>query len=277
MPYDSLSLQRADGFAEMVFAKTKSRTGLVHLYQHDPCRVLFPQAEPGNPPTAVVLTTSGGVTGGDRLRLSIAARDGAAATVISQAAEKVYRSLGPDCRMDISAEVGKAWLEWLPQETILFDGARLRRNTCVDVAAGGQFLACEMLVFGRIARGERYATGLLHDGWRVLRGGHLTWVDVLRLDGAIADTIDHASAFGGATSVASAIYVADDGPSHLEAARSLAARAEGRAGVTCVNGVLLARFLGEAETVRRDLTSYLAECRHLFGGLPPRLPRVWYN
>src|SRR5215472_13997928 len=127
MPFDpssgrSVLLERGDGAAELVFAGRGPGGGLAHLYQHDPCRVLFPRAEPGHPPTAVLLTTSGGLTGGDRVRLSFAARDGAVATITSQAAEKIYRALDDDCRIDIGIDTGQAWLEWLPQETILFDG-----------------------------------------------------------------------------------------------------------------------------------------------------------
>ena len=138
--------QRGNGVAELVFAARGPGSGLAHLFHSDPCRVLFPRAEIGHPPTAVLLTISGGLTGGDRLRLNITARDGAAATVTSGAAEKIYRSLGPDTSIDIRIGVERAWLEFLPQETILFEGSRLRRNTEVDLSAGARFLGCEMLV-----------------------------------------------------------------------------------------------------------------------------------
>jgi urease accessory protein len=271
-------MQRGDGAAELVFASRGPGSGLAHLFHTDPCRVLFPRAETGHPPTAVLLTISGGLAGGDRLRVSITARDGAAATVTSAAAEKIYRSLGPDTCIDIKIGVERAWLEFLPQETILFEGARLRRHTEIDVAPGARFLGCEMMVFGRIARGETFSSGLLFDRWQIRRAGRLIWADALRLDGDIAATLAQPAAFGGARAVASVVYVSDDPAAHLEAARELIAAAQGRAGVTVVNGVLLARFIGaDPALLRRDLIAYLVGLRHKAGGWPASLPRVWNN
>ena len=271
-----MALERGDGAAELVFAGRGPGGGLAHLYHSDPCRVLFPRAEPGQPPTAVLLTTSGGLTGGDRLRVGLAARDGAAVTVTSQAAEKIYRALDEDCRIDIDIDVDRAWLEWLPQETILFEGARLRRHTRLNATSDSRVLASEMLVFGRTARGESFASGLLHDGWRVYRDGRLVWADALRLEGDVAATLARRAAFDGARAVATALYVAGDAAGHLDRARALLEAAESRAAATVVNGVLLARFVGrDAAAVRRDLIAYLCGLRQAAGGWPPRLPRVW--
>jgi urease accessory protein len=282
VPFDpqsgrSVALERGDGVAELVFSGS-SGSGLAHLFQSDPCRVLFPRAERGHPPTAVLLTTSGGLTGGDRLRLSIAARDGARTTVTTQAAEKIYRSLDGDCRIGVAIEVGQAWLEWLPQETILFDRARLHRQTDVAVAAGGRFLACEMLVFGRSARGESFTAGFVHDGWRIRRNGRLVWADALRLDGDVAAALARRSAFDSARAVATAIYIGDDAADHLELARQVLDGTECAAAATVVNGILLARFIGgDAAAVREALCRYLCAVRQAAGGWPRVLPRVWYH
>src|SRR5215469_14189595 len=165
------ALQRGDGAVMVAFARRGNASVLADLYQRTPCRVLFPQAPDGEPPTAVLLTTSGGLTGGDRVSIVAEVGAGAAATVTSQAAEKIYRSLGPAAavRVELKVEEG-GWLEYLPQETILFDGARLERRTSASVAPGGRLLACETLVFGRFAYGETFTRGLLHDGWRVTSG-----------------------------------------------------------------------------------------------------------
>ncbi len=272
-----MALERGDGAAELAFVGRGPGGGLHHLYQSDPCRVLFPRAEPGHPPVAVLLTTSGGLTGGDRLRLDFAARDGAAATITSQAAEKIYRALDDDCRIDIGLDIGEAWLEWLPQETILFDGAKLARRTTVRATRASRLLASEMLVFGRIARGERFTTGSLYDGWRIYREGRLVWADALRLEGDVAAALARPAAFDGAEALATAVYVAEDAAAHLEPARALLEPAASRAAATVVNGVLLARFVGDAVTVRRDLIAYLCGLRRAAGGWPPRLPRVWYH
>jgi urease accessory protein len=134
-----------------------------------------------------------------------------------------------------------------------------------------------MVVLGRVASGERFTHGLLLDAWRVSRGGRLVWADALRLDG----TPPVVAGFGDATAVAMALYVADDagpqlaaGRQHIEEACSRAPAL--KAGVTAVNGMLLARFLGDPLSVRRGLASWLANMRAVCLDLPPRLPRVWH-
>jgi len=266
-------LERGDGAAEIVFA----RGGIVHLYQRTPCRVLFPAAEPDDLPVAALVTTSGGLAGGDRLRLSLKVEEGARAIATTAAAEKVYRSLGPDVVVDIALGVAaEGWLEWLPQETILFDHARLVRRIEAEIAPEAKLIAAETLVFGRTAHGERFARGLLHEGWRVRVGGRLVWADALRLDGDIGRMLAAPAGFGGAAALATAIYVGSDASDRLPAARAIA-EVEGGA-ATLVNGVLLARFAdARADRVRLALTRYLCCLRQAAGGLPASLPRLWHN
>lgn len=270
-------LVRADGAAELDLAARPDGTRLALLHQRSPLRLLFPRPAPDDPFTAVLANTGGGVAGGDRLRLTVRAGAGTAALVTTQAAEKVYRSLGPDSHLDtVLAVAPGAWLEWAPQEAILFDGARLRRSLTIDLAAGARLLAGELLVFGRTARGERFRRGLLHEAWRVRRNGRLVWTDALRLDGDIAARLDAPAGFGGAVACATVLYAADDAPALLGTARALVEAAAGRAGATLVNGLLLARFLsGDAAALRRDVVQYWAGLRAAAAGLPPRLPRVW--
>ncbi len=275
-----MKLQRGDGAAEVAYAHGPRGTALAHLYQREPCRVLFPDGEPGDPPLAVFVTMSGGLADGDRLRLQTRVETGATAGATTQAAEKIYRASSnvADCTIDVALTVAAdATLEWLPQETILFDGARLRRRTVVDLAPGGRLLACEMVVLGRVASGERFTSGLLLDAWRVRRDGKLAWADALRLDAAAPV----AAGFGDATAAAMALYAAGDAARHLEAARAeidaACARSPGlKAGTSVVNGLLLARFLGDPLSVRRSLVSWLANMRPVCLDLPPRLPRVWH-
>ena len=142
----------------------------------------MPRPAPGEPPCAVLLNTSGGIVGGDALQVEVRLEAGAAAVITSQAAEKAYRSAGADATLDVALDLADgAWLEWLPQETILFDGARLRRRLRVDAAAQARLVAADMLVFGRRARGERFQRGFLYDSWEVRIGRRLAWVDALRL------------------------------------------------------------------------------------------------
>src|SRR5499427_4560208 len=152
-------LQRASGESRVAFAVRDGATRLADLYQRDPCRVMFPEPEPGEPPQAILLTTSGGVTDGDSLKMAIEIGPGASAVATTQAAEKIYRAAkgGGHCAIDVAVRVGgDAVLDWLPQETIVFEGARLKRRTVAEVEPGGSLLACEMVVLGRAASGERF-------------------------------------------------------------------------------------------------------------------------
>jgi urease accessory protein len=263
-------LQRASGESRVAFDLRGGRTRLGDLYQRDPCRVLFPEPEPGEPPQAVLLTTSGGVTDGDSLKMAIEIGPGASAVATTQAAEKIYRAAkgGGHSAIDVAVRVSEgAILDWLPQETIVFEGARLKRRTVAEVEPGAALLACEMVVLGRGASGERFTTGLLLDSWSVRRTGRLVWTDTLRVEGETPT----GAGFGTANALATLIGVWDEPQPRFEQARTLLERAgEVRAGVTLVNGVMVGRVLGEATAVRSALIGFLTEFR---GG---RLPRVWH-
>jgi urease accessory protein len=263
-------LQRASGECHVAFDLRDGQTRLGDLYQRDPCRVLFPAPEPGEPPQAVLLTTSGGVTDGDSLKMTIEIGPGGAAVATTQAAEKIYRAAkgGGHCAIDVAVRVGAgASLDWLPQETIVFQGARLKRRTVAEVEPGGALLACEMVVLGRAASGERFVSGLLLDSWSVRRTGRLAWTDTLRIEGETPA----GAGFGAANALATVIGVWDAPRPHFEKARALLESAgEVRAGATLVNGVMVARLLGEATAVRGATIRFLTDFRGR------RLPRVWH-
>jgi urease accessory protein len=269
-PGPSPRMQRASGESRVTFDLREGKTRLGDLYQRDPCRVLFPKSEPGEPPQAVMITTSGGVTGGDALKMSVEIGPGAEAVATTQAAEKIYRaSRGSDpCTIDVEVRVAEgATLDWLPQETIVFEGARLKRRTVAEVVEGGSLLACEMVVLGRGASGERFTSGLLIDAWSVRRPGRLVWTDTLRVEGETPD----GAGFGTANALATVIGVWDEPQLHFEKARTLLEAADKvRAGVTVVNGIMVARLLGEATEVRHATIRFLTAFRGC------RLPRVWH-
>jgi urease accessory protein len=263
-------LQRASGACRVAFDVREGRTRLGDLYQRDPCRVLFPEPEPGEPPLAVLLTTSGGVTDGDSLEIAIEIGPRASAVATTQAAEKVYRAArgSNHCSIDVSLRLAEgAALEWLPQETIVFQGARLKRRTVAEVEPGASLLACEMVVLGRAASGERFHSGLLLDSWSVRRTGKLVWTDALKVEGETP----HGAGFGTANALCTLIGVWEEPQARFEKARALLEAEERvRAGVTLVNGVMVARILGEATVVREAAIRYLTAFRGR------RLPRVWH-
>ena len=147
---------------------------------------MFPKPEPGEPPQAVLLTTSGGVTDGDTLKMAIEIGPGATAVATTQAAEKIYRAAkgGGHCAIDVAVRVGEgASLDWLPQETIVFQGARLKRRTVADVEPGG---AAARLRDGRAGPRRLGRALYLGPAARFLVGApqtgncRLAWTDTLR-------------------------------------------------------------------------------------------------
>jgi urease accessory protein len=241
---------------------------------------LFPRPADGAPFEGIVVTTSGGIVGGDRISLHLEAGDNSIATITTQAAEKIYGSAGPDSRITIDLTIGtNSLLEWMPQETILFDGARLRRTTNIDVAAGSRLLCGEILVFGRRARGERFTRGFLHDSWRINEGGHLIWADALHLADDMDAIMNRVSSFDGAASLGTLLYRADDAGDYLDRVRKiLQDSSDDRclAAVTSLESLLIMRFLGtDAAATRRAVTEFWSGFRNAVLDLPANLPRVW--
>ncbi len=266
------------GVAEIGFSCKEGQTRLQHLYQSDPLRVLFPQPANADIPVAVISSTAGGLVGGDRLNIQLDVGADCAAMATVQAAEKVYRSSGPDSHIDVELKANSnSWLEWLPQETILFEQARLRRKTRVNMVADARLLAGEMLVLGRLAGGEKFSAGLLRDAWEVRVDERLIWADALLLDQDIACVLDSPAGFDGQRACATAIYVGHDAAEQLETARELMGMPEGlKVGASCLDGLLLMRWLGKDPLLlRQHYGRFWAAFRHAVGGLPEKLPRLW--
>ncbi len=275
------------GVAQIGFAVRDGATRLTHLYQHDPMRVLFPAPEACDASLAVLVTTSGGLVAGDHVAIAIRLEPDAVAHVTASAAEKIYRSTGATTAIAQDLSVGEGtWLEYLPPETLLFDGARLARHPQIALAPGAGFLGGGIVVFGRRARGEGFTHGLLHDEWQVSRDGVLIWGDALHLGdaggGDIAAIIADPACFDGAAVCATLILAPPEGDPQgfVEAARSVQRQslAQGlRAGVTAVGGLLVARWLGpDPLALRRAYGDLACHLRAAAMGLPARLPRLWH-
>jgi urease accessory protein len=271
------------GAAEIGFARRDGISRLAQLYQRDPLRVLFPAPAAGDPPVAVIVTTSGGLVAGDRLDIRVELAPGATAHVTASAAEKVYRSTGRTTTIRQTLSIGPgAALEFLPPETILFDGARLQRETVIDLAPGSAFLGGDIVVFGRRARGERFANGFLREVWELRRNGYLVWGDALHLDDDVGRIIDDPACFDGAAAFATMIFSPPTGDvrSLLDGARvvqGICATTGLRAGATTIAGVVIARWLAaDAAVLRRAYADLACHFRSAALGLPPRLPRVWH-
>ncbi|RTR23736.1 urease accessory protein UreD [Azospirillum griseum] len=267
------------GAATVRFEHRHGETRLATLYHHDPLRVLLPTPRRGDLPVAVLATTSGGMVGGDRMDIDLSVGPGARALVTTQAAEKVYRSTGADCRIDtrVAVEPG-GWLEWLPQEAIVFEGSRLRRLTRLELSGDARLIAGEMLVFGRAAFGETVTHGLIRDAWEVTRDSRLVWADALHLDGAVEEALQHPAGFAGAAACATLLHAAPDAADRLDGLRALAdsMESDARVGATAFDGLLVIRILGgDARAVRRAYATLWSGLRAAAAGLPTRLPRLW--
>lgn len=258
------------------------RTRLAHLHQRAPLRALFPECTGMDLPVAVATSTSGGFAGGDRMEIALSVGAAAAALGTAQAAEKFYRSAGADTEMSIRLAVGAGgWLEWLPQESILFNGARLKRRVEIAVDGDGAVLAGDILVFGRRARGERIDHGLIHDQWRVRINGRLAWADALYGEGdALAGALRHPAALNDSGASALLIHAGPGATAHLALVRDLlaAGNAPVRAAASCVNGILLVRWLAaDAIDIRPGFARLWTALRAAARALSPTLPTFWHH
>ncbi|MCR9214988.1 MAG: urease accessory protein UreD [Proteobacteria bacterium] len=274
------SLERTEGRLEIGFASRGQKSALLHLYQRGCARARFPTVDQIDVPEAVLINTAGGLTGGDQINYNINLQEDARLTVSGQAAEKIYRSVGTTeamIRSEISVKAG-AFLEWLPQETILFEGSRLNRRNDVHLVTGSRFLAVEATVFGRKAHGESLHRAHVKDGWKIWKDGRLLWFDNLVLDGDIAELSKRKALMSGAGAVATILLADEEVRRHLDVARQAARECEARAAVSCRGGLLIFRVLGEdGYALRRALVEILTIMRAEIAGTEVPLPRVWEN
>jgi urease accessory protein len=234
-------------------------------------RVRFPGACAGAP-EAVLVNTAGGIAGGDHFAVDLDLDTGARLVVTTAAAEKVYRSLGPDARFDLTAKLAdRAELVWLPQETILFDRARLSRTVDIALAPGASLVFAETVIFGRAAMGETMTQGFLSDRWRIRRDGRLVFAENFRLDDAVASVLGETAVAKGATAIATVLLVPGD-DAMVEAVRLATTTCRGEVGISAWNGIALIRLAAvDGALLRRDLGVVLSA----LGRAP--LPRLWLN
>ncbi len=263
---DIFAANRASGRIALSVAAADGRTHRTKVYEDGSLRVRFPKT-PGQALEAVIVNTGGGMTGGDRFGLELEVGSDAELIAGTVAAEKIYRSTGPDAGMAIRLGVGAGGrLAWLPQESILFDGARLSRQIDVDLADDASLIMAEAVVFGRAAMGETVRTGLFADRWRLRRGGKLAFAENTRLDGAIADKLAGPAIAAGGIALAT-ILIAPGGEAELSAVRAL--DFAGEVGISAWNGIAVARLVArDGALLRHDLIA-------LLGALGQSVPRLW--
>lgn len=197
---------RADGTLRLVAKRRKKESVIADLRQAGSLKALFPRVR-GDALQAVFLNTAGGLTGGDVMRIDVAAGQGAHVVLSSQAAERAYRAHpGETAKMNVDLSVAAAGrIDWLPQETILFDAARLDRRLNVALVADATALLVEPVIFGRAAMGEVVHDLHFTDHWRVSRDGRLTFADSVRLTGDADALLARHAIAGGAGAMATVL------------------------------------------------------------------------
>ena len=262
---------RAQGAVTFDVRLVEGLTRRHHLHESGSLRVRFPSPE-ADGLSAVFVNTAGGVAGGDRFDIDIAAGEGSRLTLTTAAAEKIYRAQSIPAQLNIAlkAEAG-AHLGWLPQETILFDRARVSRRIDIDLAESASLLLCEIVVFGRAAMGERMLRGEFVDRWRIRRGGRLAFAETVRLDGDIGAKLASPAIAKGGVAIGTALIVPGD-EALVERVRTLSEAFGGEVGVSAWNGFAMARFCAQdAARLRADMMAVLGRASG------SALPRLWLN
>lgn len=265
---EKTTLQRARGAIDLVIVSGK----LKRFYQSGSAKIFIPKTY-AKTTEAVLVNTAGGLTGGDIFDAKLRADGDTHLTVSTQTAERVYCALGPQAaKITIDMELGgKASLHWLPQETILFDGAGFSRHLKVEMDDAASFLASEMMVFGRTAMHETVRQGNISDQWRISRDGRLIHAEALRLDGHIDEKLLQPASADGGVCVATTLYVSRDAEAKADAVRSFFKNHDDvRTAVSAWDGKLVIRSVcGNTARLKKLMAQFIEQFRNIAN------PRVW--
>lgn len=261
--------QRVDAEGRIAVKHTPRGSVIDRLYQSGAAKIRFPSVSDKSICEAVLINTAGGLTGGDRLSWAVHAGEGASLTCVSQACERIYRSRDEEpARLSVKITLDeKARLNWMPQETILFDGSALERSLEADLAPEASLLIIEALVFGRAAMGETVRQARVHDQWAIRRAGQLVFADSVRFEGEVDKLLHRSAVAAGDRAMATVALMAPDAERHLALVR------DSFPGIACTAfaGKFLARLTARgAYELRQTLIPLAAK---LSGG--NGLPKVW--
>lgn len=259
--------QSSAGAAHVGLAAAEGRTRLVALRQEGSAKAILP--ETGALPEIVFVNTSGGLTGGDRLRYSLDLATGTRAVATTQTAERAYRAGSGTARAEISLDVGDGgWLDWLPQETILFDAAALERRTVIRLGRNAGVMALEAVVLGRAAMGETVRRLAFSDLRRIERAGQPVHVEPFTLTDSSLKA--GRAVLNGARAFASMILIAADAAGRLGPLRAVLDEPGVEAAASAFDGRLALRLMAaDGWPLRRQIARALLALRR------QPLPRVW--
>lgn len=267
----TFAANRAQGSVRFAVHRKDGATRRGDLHESGSLRVRFPSPEDDGL-SAMFVNTAGGIAGGDRFDIAIKANEDSRLTLTTAAAEKVYRAPGAAARLDIALIVAaRAHLGWLPQETILFDRARIVRRFDIDLADDASLLLCEIVVFGRAAMGETMRHGEFVDRWRVRRGGRLVFAETVRLDGEIGEKLARRAIAGGGMAIGTGLIAPGD-DALVERVREASDSFDGEVGISAWNGFAIVRFCAQdAARLRADMITVFRRAS------TAPLPRLWLN
>lgn len=261
--------QRSLGEGRFSASLKDGRTRVGTLFQSGCAKLRIP-APHGSPALeAVMINTSGGMTGGDSLAWRFEAGAGAEVTVTTQACEKIYKSTGGTAQTNVVLEAGEgARLWWLPQETILFHDCDYTRTIDADVAEGAEAVFVESFIFGRSAMGERLRSGRLRDRWRLRSAGRLVHAEDLVLAGDIEARLAAGATANGCAALATIVILSTGAEAKVDGLRKIIGS---HGGVSALEDKLVGRLVAkDGYALRRCLTGAVAFLR---GGND--VPRVW--
>lgn len=271
------------GSLNLAYANRNGATQIIRNEMQAPLKVQRPFYPEGKEVChSVILHTAGGVVGGDRLSGNFHLESNVKALITTAAAGKIYRSSGLESRqnIDITVDAG-ANLEWLPQETIVFDGAIYRQDLRVELAPGARILLWEIVRFGRSARGEKFLSGKWRSHTEIWQQNNPLWIDRQLLKGG-EKMLESPHGLAGKSVVATLAWVGEPITAELlEKVRSLQCEAtiypgNSTAGITRIPSGLLCRYRGASTAAARDWFVGIWDLLRLsFSGRPCCLPRVW--
>lgn len=270
-------LQRASGVGRIVLRGSASGTEVLDVYQKFPTRIMLPTIGDGAVREAVVINAAGGIAGGDRLEFEVTALGNALVTVTSQAAEKIYRALDQPARIITRLKAhDAAKLAWLPQETIVFNSARIHRQTEIDLCAGAELMALEWLVLGRTAHGEEILRGHICDRWRVRRDGRLVWADSFLVAEETFPHLRRGALLANFNAIGTLLFLGPHLDRRLAMLREIAQSLACNCAATIVNGLIVVRLAAEASfDLRLALICILQHFGREGDVGPFRVPKMW--
>lgn len=261
--------QRASGAGRLSVRRVEGKPRISTLFQEGCAKLRFPVV-PEDHLEAVMINSAGGLTGGDAMQWRFALGDHCAAHITTQACEKIYKAvLGTVATVSTHIDVGPdSYVAWLPQETILFERADLKRSLNVNLAARARALLVESTIFGRKAFGETIETAQFSDQWRIRQDGKLLHAENFSIGPNAGSSLKRSALLGNHHAVATILLVSPDCERLLEAARLIIGD---RGGASAWMGKLVARLVDfDAYHLRKRLIPLLGL---LNGG--GDLPRIW--